>query len=315
MTDCFDYVVIGAGPAGCIAAGELKKMGNSVCVLERETENYRKVCGDGISFAAMNALKSIDFPIEYFEDAGAIRIDKFIFMIEDTKVYEQYLEEKGMLVYGLARNKTDAVFRRYLTDAAGVEIFYNHPVSAIMTVSADDSHPMYEVGGVKARKIVIAAGASARITLDGKPVISPDPANPAGVSAILRADNAKESYFLFNVKKEYLGTYGWLFCVGDGEYNAGLWLKEGKAHIKEAFNRFLDTRVKEYLGPDFEVVRHTRGVIMGIGEKRSHYSDSVFIIGDSANTSNPVDGEGVSRAILDALKLVNVLKDNNNRDE
>lgn len=115
-------------------------------------------------------------------------------------------------------------------------------------------------------------------------------------------------YFLFNFKREYHSTYGWLFCVGDGEYNAGLWLKDGKTHIKEAFNRFLDTRVKEYLGPDFEVVRNTRGVIMGIGEKRSHYSDSVFIIGDSANASNPVDGEGISKAFLDALELVKIIK-------
>ena len=312
MPDCFDYIVIGAGPAGCIAAGELKKMGHSVCIIEKETESYRKVCGDGIAFRTISVLRKIGFPIEYFEDAGAVKIRKFINIREDeygNELYsEEIQEEKNKLVYGLARNKTDAVFRRYLTDDAGVEVLYDHPVSDIMTLAVDESNPLYEVNGFRALKIIVAAGASARITLDGKPLVSPDPTNPVGVSAILSADNADEPFFLFDFKEDYRGTYGWLFSVGDREYNAGLWLKADRSRIKEEFKRFMDTRVKEYLGTDFEVIRNTRGVIMGIGEKKSHYSDSVFIIGDSSNTSNPLDGEGISRAVSDAMELVDYLQ-------
>lgn len=315
MPDRFDYIVVGAGPAGCIAAAELKKMGCSVCIMEKENANYRKVCGDGIGFETISVLRKLKFPIVYFEDAGAVKIHKYINIREGENGSESYSEEiqaeKGKLVYGLARNKTDAVFRRYTTDDAGVQILYDHPVSNLVPVIADDGSPLYEVNGFRAAKIVIAAGASARITLDGRPLVSPDPANPVGVSAILRADNADEPFFLFDFRKNYEGTYGWLFSVGDREYNAGLWLKAGRSRIKEEFNRFLNTRVKEYLGPDFAVIRETRGAIMGIGEKRFHYGDhgdSIFVIGDCSNTSNPLDGEGISRAVSDAMELVNDLQ-------
>ncbi len=312
MIGRYDFLVIGAGPAGCIVAAELKKMGKAVCVLEKEPENYRKVCGDGISFAAIKALKIIGFPLEYFEEADAVKIHKFIFLREDDEGHEDYSEEiqeeKGKLVYGLARNKTDAVFRRYLTENAGVEIKYENNVDNIVTSAAADSHLVYEINGLQAENIIISAGSSARIKLDGKLVVSPDVENPVGVSAIIRADNSAEPFFLFDFKKKYNGTYGWLFSVGDREYNAGLWLKTDRSHIKEYFHRFLDARVKEYLGTDFEIVCNTRGVIMGIGEKRSHYSDSVFIIGDTSNTSNPVDGEGISKAVLDAVELVSYLR-------
>lgn len=312
MSDCYDYLVIGAGPAGCIVAGELKKAGYAVGVLEKHNEDYRKICGDGVASVTITTLRKIGFPIDYFDKFKALKIHRFIILREDEKGNTSYMEEiqeeKGKLVYGLARNNTDGLFRRYLTKDIGVEVFYNNPVTNIVSLSNSIDTPMYDVNGYLTRRVIIAAGSSARILLNGKIIVSPNPSNPVGVSAILRAENVKDPYFLFDYKKHYNGTYGWLFCVGDNEYNAGLWLKTDKNTINKEFNMFLNSRVKEYLGPDYDVIRKPMGVIMGIGERRTHYSDSIFIIGDSANTSNPVDGEGISRAISDALDFVDSIK-------
>lgn len=32
----YDYIIVGAGPAGCVCAGELKRKNYSVCVLETQ---------------------------------------------------------------------------------------------------------------------------------------------------------------------------------------------------------------------------------------------------------------------------------------
>ena len=72
----YDYIIVGAGPAGCVCAGELKRKNYSVCVLEKQPEHYRKVCGDGISYVCVQALRSIDFPIESLMDAGAVKIQR-----------------------------------------------------------------------------------------------------------------------------------------------------------------------------------------------------------------------------------------------
>jgi len=106
---------------------------------------------------------------------------------------------------------------------------------------------------------------------------------------------------------EYRGTYGWIFSVGEREYNVGLWLKDDKGSLVAKFQEFLETRVREYLGSDYEWIRRPKGAVMGIGEKRSTYNDSIFFIGDAANTSNEKDGEGISLAVKDALTLTNSL--------
>ena len=58
MPFVYDYIVVGAGPAGCICAGELKKKGYTVCALERQAPDHRKVCGDGISDVCVRLLRA-----------------------------------------------------------------------------------------------------------------------------------------------------------------------------------------------------------------------------------------------------------------
>ena len=294
----YDYLVIGAGPAGCICAGELQKKSASVCVLEKNPEEFRKVCGDGISDACVKILRSMDFPMDYFTEAGAVRIQKYIHFTRSGIKYEDHLKDSGKEAYGLARNKTDAVFRRYLTCDRGVKIRYQCPVSEVSRRNG-----VFELCGLKANRLIIASGASARIRINGRNLITPDIKRPAGISAIIRAEQLSEPFFMFDYKKEYMGTYAWIFQVGDREYNAGLWLKSEQKSLHEKFRFFLKERVPDFLGTDFTFLREPKGAIMGIGSRIESKEDSVYLIGDACNSSNPLDGEGISLAIQDALRL------------
>lgn len=70
MADYFDYIVVGAGPSGCASAALIKRRGHSVVVLEKRSPDSRKVCGGGISIAAMDAFKELGFPVDRIRKAG-----------------------------------------------------------------------------------------------------------------------------------------------------------------------------------------------------------------------------------------------------
>jgi len=59
LTESFDAVVVGAGPAGSAAATVLAGSGRAVLLLEKDGFPRRKVCGE---FLSADALPSLDRP-------------------------------------------------------------------------------------------------------------------------------------------------------------------------------------------------------------------------------------------------------------
>ncbi len=56
----FDVIIVGAGPAGIIAAMQLAKQDLSVCLLEKEQFPRDKTCGDALSVDVLNQFEMID---------------------------------------------------------------------------------------------------------------------------------------------------------------------------------------------------------------------------------------------------------------
>jgi flavin-dependent dehydrogenase len=294
----YDYVIVGAGPAGCICAAGLKRKNLSVRILEKNPPGCRKVCGDGIGFGCVQALEEVGFPLDRLTAAGAVPIKQYIHYI-DGKKYTDNLAEHNKRAFGMPRDALDGMLREYVSGTLGIAIDYDMPVRDILKVGGG-----FEVCGIQARKVVLAAGASAAVRLDGKPLLRPNVENPVGLSGIVRASAATEPFFLFDYQKQYDGAYAWIFSVGQEEYNVGIWLKQDKTRLKKLFYEFLETRGREYLGDYMEWIREPKGALMGIGEKRLSPQDGIVFIGDAANGSNPKDGEGISRAIRDAENFV-----------
>ncbi|HEU5249438.1 MAG TPA: FAD-dependent oxidoreductase, partial [Thermoanaerobaculia bacterium] len=59
MSESFDAVVVGAGPAGCAAAVTLATRGRSVLLLEKDLFPRHKVCGEFLSADALPALERL----------------------------------------------------------------------------------------------------------------------------------------------------------------------------------------------------------------------------------------------------------------
>lgn len=296
----YDYIIIGAGPAGCFCAAELAQRKKKVLILEKKPEGYRKVCGDGISAICTEVLDMMKFPIVKFEEAGAVRVHDFYYYDPDCVFHEQHKEARWG--YGLRRDFTDRVFRSYASEDYQVPIIYEYKADHIVS-----EKEVYQVGDYLAKQVILAVGAMGTVMLDGRPVLSRKEIGmrPVGLSTVLRGQPWKQPYFLFDYKKQYKGTYGWIFTQRHNCYNVGIWMKEGKNSIRDELNLFLQTRVKEWIGSDYEVVEPVRGAVLACGEPMEQKAaEGIYLAGDVGNTCDPNTGEGISKAIISAKKLV-----------
>lgn len=292
-----DYVIIGAGPAGCACALMLAEAGKKVCILEKNPAGCRKVCGDGLNSVCVRFLRECGFPMEQLEKAGALKIERY-YQYHGGIPSCTLLKDEGKEVLALPRDRLDLVFQNYVQDRYQVPVYYGKSGRNIESIRTG-----YRVCGMEAKHVIVAAGAQATVCLDRKVILAPSHERPAGISMIVQAGECKTPYFLFDYAPEYAGTYGWIFCVGPGEYNVGLWIRENREHLKEEFERFKSTRVNEWLG-DYTIIRPQRGAWMGIGEPVLSPVPGILFVGDAANSSNASDGEGISSAIKDAFRTL-----------
>lgn len=300
ISKIYDYIIIGAGPSGCIAAAELRKKGASVLIFEKEERNslLAKCCGDGISFNCIKLLRKIGFPIEQFELAGAMPIKKYYYM-KNQEITERILyKDRHELAYGCPRNVTNAIFRQY-AENSGAELIYNKRI-----ISIDHSDGYFNVSNYFGREIICASGTSGVVRITGECIIKNNSNKPFGISTTIKGKVCEEGFFLFDFAPEFKGKYGWIFTTGADNYNVGIWLDKQTTHIKEMLYAFIQKHSNKWLGGEPEFVEKIKGGFLGIGNKCVSNIRGVSMIGDLANTCDSEFGEGISRAVASALKLV-----------
>lgn len=291
----FDVIIIGAGPAGCFAATELKRKGCSVCILEKEEQGHRKVCGDGLSMTAIEVLRLMNFPIERIVQKGAFKIERYYYYT-GNKLIKKEIDKPA---YCLARNITDELFQDYAKNDFNIPFRYASEVKNILRIEN-----WYIVNGFYGKKVIVASGANSQIMLDGQPFLCIDSSKPVGISCIIKGKTLDKGFFLFDYDSVYDGTYAWIFSLGNDLYNVGLWRKTECNNLKPQLSDFIKRRCPEWIGKEYEIVRPIKGAFMGIGTSVESNVDGIFFVGDIANTSNEMDGEGISKAIISAKEIV-----------
>ena len=300
----YDYIIIGAGPAGCFCAARLSEAGKSVLILEKNTIFYGKVCGDGISMKCVDMLRKLGFPSERFEQAGATCIHKRIIIRNGESKVTHFGLDDGTVSYGIPRNKTDLIFRTYATEK-GVKIVYETEVNEI-----NKKGRFFCVEGYIARRIVVACGAFGRLKILGKQLVYHTKEMAIGISATVSCKCDVEPCFLFDYDDKYKGQYAWIFKTDSNNWNVGLWLRNDRENIKVYFNDFLENKLPKYFGQNYLIQCPPKGAIMAVrksGVKRNPILKPVFrrvyYIGDVNMTSDELEGEGIRQAIISGLIL------------
>lgn len=312
-----DVAVVGAGPAGAVAACTAARRGLSVALIDRETFPRDKICGDGLGPGAVRVLRDLDLD----SVLGGRR------RIESVTVFGPAGERSENPVPVLAGKSTDVFvvprleFDEHLFRAAVASGAEDFSGTRYLGMNDAGEHgrivELRDAAGqhrrVRARLVIGADGAYSAVRKD---LAGQDRTSKKFVGVAMRAYAASRGFddgpsMLFEFSPDLLPSYGWIFPVGGGTVNIGVGLP-----IEQLRDRGVDLRI--LLGQFADRLRE-RGVTLGeMRQERAHQLPGVMgmpqlafdraaLIGDAASMINPVSGEGIAYAMTSARRLVNAL--------
>jgi len=310
MEPFYDVVIAGAGPAGCAAAAELSRAGHTALVLDRARFPRDKVCGDGLSGAALVTLDRLGLlpAVTALSPHPARRV---IVSGPGGTVLAQSVPPAGPEVaHGVVverRRVDDALFRA---------------VSALPGVHAADGHGVLGLahwqgrihgvrvrtpeGGaalVRCRYVIGADGAHSRVAR-AVGLANRDPRHRCmAVRAYFTGVSGLSDAIEIHYEKAILPGYGWIFPLGPDTANVGAGIlvsRAGRVHMGQLFERFLQSNphAREKLKNATLVPGSLRAWPLPLGTAPGRRaSGNVLLAGDAAGFVDPLTGEGIFHAL------------------
>ena len=317
IKDNVDVLVVGAGPAGSIAARVLAENNVDVLVLDKKQEiGTPKRCAEGIHSNVLDTIGLKPDPRWVVnETLGAI-----IYSPSEKKV-EINFKDVGIGGYILERK----IFEKSLAiDAINAGARY-----AIKTMALDVIKENGKVTGVKAEhmgeeikirsKIVIAAdGVDSKI------------AKSAGLNTTNRLEdyesgfqyemaglkniNFKDLHIFFGNEVAPLG-YVWIFPKIKNTANVGIGILSSKSTPEKNAKYYLDKFIEDHpdIFEDASPIEINAGGVPISSSIDTFVTDGLMVVGDAAQIVNPLHGGGI-RLAMNSAKIaaevsVNALKE------
>jgi menaquinone-9 beta-reductase len=291
----WDTIVIGAGPAGALAALSLARRGYRVLLLDRERFPRDKTCGDLLIGDSLQAL----------DRAGLLEsVRECASEVEGFSVFSPSrirFELPGRYLT-LKRRRLDALLARAAAEAGAA--FARGKVEAL-TPRADGTVSCAVAGPgppLEARTAVVATGASVDL-LRRLNVPVRRQADALAARCYVRS-RVPPGRLVVSFDRAIVPGYGWVFPLGGGEYNVGcgVFLRgdPGKANLRELFRRFMET-----FPPAAELLRAGGpasplcGARLRCGLRDAAWAAAggVLAVGETIGTTYPVSGEGIGKAM------------------
>ena len=290
-----DVLVIGAGPAGALAAREAKRAGPQldVVLLERDSAVGTPVrCAEGVGDAGLR---------EFADPEGAPwvarKITRVIFLAPDDTEVKVAERDVGWI---LDRTRFDA----FLADAAardGVEVLVGTEAAG-MTRGGDGRWDVRVRGAngemiYRARIVIGTDGVEAMVGrwagLDTR--VAARDMESCAQYIVQGIDFDPDAIYLQFGGRIAPGGYAWLFPKGPRVANVGLGIVALRANGRNARQYLDDWLTRRY--PSGAKTGYTVGGVIVHTTVEQTYTDGVLIAGDAAHMINPLSGGGIVNAM------------------
>ncbi len=289
MKNEYDIIIVGAGPAGSVAARYAAEMGVSVLMLEKDRDiGYPVRCGEAIS---KKSLEEFIAPDNRWITAS---INKFALVAPDDKEVVIEFKETG---YVLERRIFDYELANIAANA-GAEILTRAYVNGLLFDGDKVAGVKYDYRGeqktAKAKIVIAADGVESRVgrwvglktAIDFRDMESCVQVTAAGLDI-----NDDTCYFYFgrNVAPE---GYLWVFPKGNGKANIGIGVSGLTGKTKPA-QKYLD----EFLNrkyPNAPVLTTVAGGVPCSITLKNITAPGIMLAGDAARQVNPLSGGGIA---------------------
>ncbi len=288
--------MVGAGPAGSLAALRLARLGHRVLLLDRRRFPREKACGDALIPDAVHCLR---------RNGLYERIAAFGWPSRSTSMWSPsrvHFDLAGDFLC-VKRELLDASLARAAAEAGAVCC-----ITRVEEI-ADDQQEAVTVGigsgaaPLRAKVVVVACGADVSLLRPHGMV------QRAGSSAVDVRCYIESSYqidsLIFSLDRSLLPGYAWIFPLGSGEYNVGCGVvyRHGQPEnvdLRQMLERFLaefplarELRAQSvHCGP-------VRGALLrcGLTGTRPWNGRRVVAVGESIGATLPFTEEGIGKAM------------------
>lgn len=323
MTFTRDICIVGAGPAGTVAALKLEQLGYPTLLIDKTSFPREKVCGDAIGVKAIWGLNQIDKEIiETFRKRSDIKLNCWGIRIGFSNgktllgtfptPLSQIDTQKDRATAFISLRKD---FDNYLVDWAkskpAITLWENTAVANFKKIP--EGYILCDNKGkelVRSKLLLIAEGALSHFTRNHLNKQLPDNQYFSSIRSYFSNVKGFDEYNILEMHflKDITPGYFWLFPGKNGLTNAGLGirknlLKKSNIDLKKKFyeiihkhpffvNRFTDS-TEEF---------PARGGVLPISYAPHSISGNHYLLlGDAAVLADPFTGEGISNAILSGV--------------
>lgn len=318
MTEKFDAIVVGAGPAGATAAQVMAKNRINVVIVERgEFPGSKNVIGGVLYVKTLNDLMPEiwrEAPLErkVVQHAYCLMSDNKHTMVSHRNIAEAD-EVSG---YTILRSKFDRWYAKKAQEA-GATLITRTNVIDLLSDKGRITGVRTDRGDLFGNLVIVAEGANTMLCEKAGLIAKPQPDQMAiAVKEIvsLPSDRIQERFGLGKAEGAAIHYIGALFkgLVGFG------FLYTNKDSLSVGYGAIISTMMKEQIKPYDLMEKFKQNPSVEpflreglLKEYQSHmipeagyagmpklYSDGVLVAGDSAMLANPVTGEGANLAIL-----------------
>jgi digeranylgeranylglycerophospholipid reductase len=298
MKDRYDVLVIGAGPAGSIAAKTAAEKGLTVLLIEKRQEIGDPVrCAEGVSKEYLKKHVEIDKKWICADLKGAR-----IYAPDGTKIEMAEQIAGGEVGYVLERKIFDRALAEKASNAGAEVRVKTRAIGLIIEEDFVKGARLMQLGkeyDVHARIVIGADGIESKV---GRWAGIDTSLNPIDIETcvqyLVAGVDINQEYCEFYIGNGLApGGYIWIFPKGEGKANIGIGIlgsKMGKFKPRpvDYLNIFLEKKF-----PHAKVVEMVFGGVPVSGSIEKTSTNGLILIGDAARQSDPITGGGILNAM------------------